>query len=309
MSQHVIVGAGPVGSATAKLLAGRGESVTIVTRSGKGPDHPSITRVAADATDAERLSKLTAGAAALYNCANPQYHKWLTDWPPLAASLLTAAERTGAVLVAANNLYGYGPVSGPITPSTPLSATHPKLRIRADMWREALSRHESGRIRVTEARASDYIEANGLMSYLGAPLLEGKRAYSPAPLHVMHSWTSISDVATILVTIARDEQAYGKAWLVPTQAPMTVKQLADAFVSANGAPPAKVTALPYAALWTAGLFDPLTKELRTTHYQFAKPFVIDSSETESTFGLKPRPMDESLREAAESIRAGAPKPQ
>jgi nucleoside-diphosphate-sugar epimerase len=125
----------------------------------------------------------------------------------------------------------------------------------------------------------------------------------------MHSWTSISDVAATLATVARDERAYGKAWLVPTQAPLTVKQLSDAFVSANGAPPAKVTPLPYSVLWFAGLFDPLTKELRTTHYQFAKPFVIDSSETESTFGLKPRSMDESLREAAQSIRAEAPKPR
>ena len=41
--------------------------------------------MAADATDAERLTALTRGAAALYNCANPAYHQWLTDWPPMAA--------------------------------------------------------------------------------------------------------------------------------------------------------------------------------------------------------------------------------
>ena len=52
MSQHVIVGAGPVGTATALLLAERGEKVRLVTRRGTGPEHPSIERVAADATDA-----------------------------------------------------------------------------------------------------------------------------------------------------------------------------------------------------------------------------------------------------------------
>src|SRR5215472_18462824 len=82
MSEHVIVGAGPVGSATARLLAERGEHVRVVTRSGSGPEHPAIERIAADATDAERLTTLTEGAAALYNCASPQYHKWFTDWPP-----------------------------------------------------------------------------------------------------------------------------------------------------------------------------------------------------------------------------------
>src|ERR1700704_1079484 len=105
MSQHVIVGAGPVGSATAKLLAERGERVRIVTRSGSGPEHPAIERTAADAADPNRLSALTEGAAALYNCANPLYHRWPTDWPPLASALLTAAERTGAPLVTLSNLY------------------------------------------------------------------------------------------------------------------------------------------------------------------------------------------------------------
>ena len=123
MSLHVIVGAGPVGAATARQLADRDEQVRIITRRGGGPDGvPGIERVAADATDVTRLSELATGAVALYNCANPQYHQWLTDWPPLASALLAAAERSGAVLATANNLYGYGPVDGPITEATPLAA-------------------------------------------------------------------------------------------------------------------------------------------------------------------------------------------
>jgi NAD(P)-dependent dehydrogenase (short-subunit alcohol dehydrogenase family) len=153
MSLHVIVGAGPVGSGVAKLVAERGERVRLISRRGSGPDQPLVERVAADATDAGRLSELAAGAAALYNCANPAYHRWLTDWPPIAEALLTAAERSGAVLAIASNLYGYGPVGAPITDATPLAATHPKLRIRADMWRDALARHEAGRIRVTSPRS------------------------------------------------------------------------------------------------------------------------------------------------------------
>jgi len=47
MSLHVIVGAGPVGSATATLLATRGETVRLVTRSGSGPAwSPDGTRLA-----------------------------------------------------------------------------------------------------------------------------------------------------------------------------------------------------------------------------------------------------------------------
>lgn len=300
---NVIVGAGPTGSATAKLLADRGEQVRIVTRSGGGPDHPDIERVRADATDGARLAELTEGAKTLFNCANPQYHRWLTDWPPLGSALLTAAERTGATLVSMGNLYGYGPVDGPITERTPLAATHPKLKLRADLWRDALAAHEAGRIRTTEVRASDFIEANGLLAFgLGKPLLAGRRAMSPAPLDVPHSWTSTQDAARALVAVATDEQAWGRAWPVPSNPPMTIRQLAARFCEVNGAPPAKLTALPYPVMWAAGLFSPMIRELRATRYQFTAPFVLDSSATERTFGIRPRPIEESLLEAAARLR-------
>ena len=299
MELHVIVGAGPVGTATAKVLAERGKRVRVITRRGTGPEHANIERVAADATDAKRLVELTEGAAALYNCASPLYHKWFEDWPPLAAALLTAAEQTGAVLTVASNLYGYGPVNGPITPDTPLAATHPKLKLRADMFRDALALHEAGRIRMTEVRASDYIEANSIFSFgLAKPLRAGKRAYIPTPLDVKHSWTSVTDVGRTLAAVSGDERAWGKAWLVPTNAPLTVRELGDRFVEANGLAKAKITSLPYAVLWTAGLFDAGLKELRHTRYQFAKPFTIDSSLTEETFGLAPSPLAEALRNVA-----------
>jgi nucleoside-diphosphate-sugar epimerase len=122
---------------------------------------------------------------------------------------------------------------------------------------------------------------------------------------VPHTWTSIQDVALTLVTTAADERTYGRAWMVPSVEPLTIRQLADAFVAATGAPPAKITAIPYPVLWTTGVFAPFIKELRATRYQFAKPFVVDASETEQALGLHARPLTESLRAAAELIRAGA----
>jgi nucleoside-diphosphate-sugar epimerase len=296
---HVIVGAGPVGTAAAKLLTEAGHRVRIISRRGSGPDGPAIERVAADASDAARLSELCAGAVALYNCANPAYDRWLMDWPPIAEAVLAAAERSGAVLAVVSNLYGYGPVEGPITDATPLAATHPKLRLRADMWREALARHEAGRIRVTEIRSSDYIEANSILSYvLAQPILKRKRAFVPGELDVPHSWTAIRDAARTLVTVAADQRAWGRAWLTPTNPPLTVRALATRFATAVGAPAPKLSAIPSPVLWATGLFVPLVRELRTTRYQFAAPFVVDSSSTERTFGLVPSDLDAALKASA-----------
>jgi hypothetical protein len=55
-------------------------------------------------------------------------------------------------------------------------------------------------------------------------------------------------------------------------------------------------------MWTAGLFTPLVRELRTTRYQFIRPFVIDASATTEAFGLTPTPLDEALRDAAARLR-------
>jgi 2-polyprenyl-6-methoxyphenol hydroxylase-like FAD-dependent oxidoreductase len=64
MSLHVIIGAGPVGSATAVRLAGQGETVRVITRSGTGPGADGIETIAADAADTERLADLAKGGAA-----------------------------------------------------------------------------------------------------------------------------------------------------------------------------------------------------------------------------------------------------
>jgi hypothetical protein len=154
---HVVVGAGPIGSGIAQLLTASGHLVRIVTRSGSGPAGTSAELVAADASDTLAMAKLTEAAAAVYNCANPPYHRWPELWPPIAASLLGAAERCGGVLVTIGNLYGYGPARlsqgtagydqvHPMTEGTPLAATGRKGKVRAQMWRDALAAHEAGRV-------------------------------------------------------------------------------------------------------------------------------------------------------------------
>ncbi|RUV68770.1 MAG: NAD-dependent epimerase [Mesorhizobium sp.] len=306
MSFSVIVGASSVGTATANLLASRGQQVKLVTRRGTGPVHPLIERVAADATDPEWLTAVSQGASAIYCCASPTYDRWPTDWPPLFEAIMIAAERTGAVLASYSMLYGYGPVKGVVSEDTPLVATHPKLGVRADLWREALGRHQAGRLKLTEIRSSDHIQPNSLFALaLAKPLLEGKRVISPVPIDVPRSWTSVNDSAKLLVTVAQDPQAWGKAWHVPTNAPMTARQLLDRLAQLNGLPAPKVIVLPYAGLWVSGLFMPMLKELRTTYYRFDRPFLIDSRRAAETFGLVPEPIDAALRESAQMLRASS----
>lgn len=304
MPLHVIVGAGPVGSATARLLAGRGERVRLLTRSGDGPEHAAIDRIAADATDWGTLARHTQGAAALYSCGGPAYHRWPTDWPPLGAALMRAAEDTGAVLITTGNLYGYGQVDVPMTEQLPLRPNSVKGEVRAKLWADALAAHEAGRIRTAEVRGSDYLGAGALspFSVMVLPkLLAGRRSSVPAALDAPHSWTYTGDVARTLVAVAADENAWGRPWHVPTAPPLSVRALAARAAELAEAPAARVARMPGFALRLAGLFNPAARELLEVQYQLQRPFVLDSSAATAAFGIDPTPTDEALRETIEGL--------
>lgn len=307
ISSHVVVGAGVIGSGVARRLADAGASVRLVTRSGSGPEHPGVERVAADASDAARLGELAAGAVAIVNCANPPYPKWADQWPALAASMIGAAESSGARLVTMSNLYGYAAGTSPMRAADELDPPTRKGAIRAGTWHQALAAHEAGRIRMTEVRASDFIGPGvGANGHVGdrfvARLLAGKSVSVLGRSDVEHSWTYVDDVVTTLLAVAGDDRALGRAWHVPTGAPLTVEQLVAEFAVAAGVDPVKIKTIPTALLRFVGVFSPTVRELPEMVYQFDRPFVIDASDTAAAFGIEPTPLSEQVRATIESYR-------
>jgi len=306
MGVHVIVGSGPVGTALTRLLAQDGEQVTVVTRSGTGVDHPAVTRVAADASDAGALTAAARGATALYNCANPgTYQQWAALWPPLAAALLQAAERSGAVLVTTSNLYGYGPVDVPLTPDLPLAATGIKGRLRAAMWRDALAAHTAGRVRATEVRAADYLgpdvtAATGLLRRYADATLHGRPARVFGDPDQPHTFTAVEDVAHLLRTVGADERAWGRAWHVPSPEPTTVRRaLTDLAAAApQGAPEPRLRRFPRAAVRALSPVVPVLRELTEVLWQWERPFVMDARATEAAFDLRPTPWTQTVQATA-----------
>ncbi len=249
MGRHAIVGAGAVGTATALSLVDEGHEVTMVTRSGSGPDHPGIRRVSADASDPPALAAAVGQADVLYNCANPPYHRWPELWPPMAASMLSVAADRDAVLVIMGNLYGYGPVDHPMTEQDPLASTGTKGRIRTAMWNDAFAAHRAGRVRVTEARASDFfgpgVVENSFFGRNVDRLLAGRKVYLLGDPDVPHTWTYVPDVGRTLAVLGTDERAWGRAWHVPSGPARTQRELATRFCEVAGAPAPRIGVLPH----------------------------------------------------------------
>ena len=302
---HVVVGPGVVGTHVATLLAERGHQVRVVSRSGGGPDDPRIDRVAADASDASRMAEVTRGATAIYNAVNPPYHRWPRDWPPIMAALIAAAERHGAVLATVSNLYGYGPVDGPLTENLPLAATGAKGRTRAAMWRQALAAHEAGRIRATEVRPSSYI-AHGSQSMVGDRVLPraavGRRVYLMGNPDAPHTFTHPLDVARMLITVAADERGWGRAWHVPSNAPITQRRVVAEVCDAMGVAQVPVGRVPRGMLIAMGLAVPAVREFAEVRHQYERPWIVNDSAARSTFGLEPLPWADVVAELADTYR-------
>jgi len=306
VGRHVVVGAGAVGLATAGRLAELGEQVVLASRRGTGPAEGPIGLARVDAADPGSLSALCEGAAAVYNCVNPPYHRWATDWPPVAAAFLEAAEVTGARLVTMSNLYGYGVVDHPITEEDPLRPNGTKGAVRAAMWQAALAAHEAGRVRVAEARASDFfgpgVTDQGMLGErVVRPLLAGKAVSVLGDPDAAHSWTYVPDVGELLAALGTtaDERLLGRPWHVPTAPASSAREMVRAFAEAAGVPAPAVRRLPWLLVRAAGLVVPALGELSETRHQFDRPFELDSSAATSAFGLAPTARGEA---AAATVR-------
>ncbi|MGO9196614.1 MAG: NAD-dependent epimerase/dehydratase family protein [Acidimicrobiales bacterium] len=315
-STHVVVGAGAIGSATALQLARSGERVVVVTRRGSGPIAPEIALVAADASHAPAMADVAAGATAIYNCANPRYTRWAEDWPPIAAALLYAAERSGARLVTISNLYMYEPPLRPLVEGDPTTALTRKGQVRARMWEEALAAFDAGRAEVTEARASDFV-GPGLtdQAHLGERVvprvLAGKSVSVVGNPDMPHTWSYVPDVASTLVALGTSSLAPGRVWHVPSLPARSMRQMIEAFADCVSRPVPRIWRIPAFAIKAAGLVSPELAEIPEVLYQFERPFVMESAAAQAAFGIQPTPFDEVVASTVEwwTERVGSATPR
>jgi nucleoside-diphosphate-sugar epimerase len=163
------------------------------------------------------------------------------------------------------------------------------------MAREVLEAHAAGRMRATLARASDFFGPEVLGSSIGERVvprvIAGRKVSMLGALDIPHSISYMPDVVRTLVTIGADERAWGKPWHVPNAPAVSQREAVGALARAAGTS-VKVTAVPKVALSALGLFVPMMRALKETWYQFAEPWIADSTLTEQTFGLTATPLDE-----------------
>ena len=120
-----------------------------------------------------------------------------------------------------------------------------------------------------------------------------------------HTWTFTGDAARLLATVGGDERAWGRPWHVPSCAPRTQTEVIADLAEGLGVPEPRIrTAGPW-LLRTAGLFNRDVRELVEMSYEFDRPFVMDSTLTERTFGMEPTPWADVIAETLRRNEAAA----
>lgn len=303
---HVVLGAGPAGTAIAAELARQGLAVRHVSRGEIPRADERIETVQADLSTPAAAIPATEGAAVVYHAVNVPYHLQVEVLPGIAEAVLAATARHGARLVVVDTLYPYGEADGEaITEQTPWAATSRKGRLRAELDRRYLEAHRTGETSVALGRAADFFGPGVLTSTLAGAFFPAALAGTPVlglgDLSLPHSYSYIGDVARGLVTLGTEPRGDGRVWHLPTNpaiATAEVHRIVEELLGTKLEVHTLTEPVPY------GPFDEqLIAEYAELFYQNLIPQNMVSTAFETEFGARPTPWREALAATLDWYRA------
>jgi nucleoside-diphosphate-sugar epimerase len=310
-ARHVIFGTGAIGLATLDALRRRGETARLVNRSGHARVPDDVEVIGGDASDPAFTTAAAHGAAVIYQTLNPPYPQWTAQFPALQAGVLGAAEAAGARLVSMENVYMYGrPAGRPFTEDRAHDAHTKKGQLRGRMARELLAAHRAGRVEVAIGRASDYFgPRGGAQSNLGDRVfpaaLAGKTATVLGDPDQPHTYTYIPDIGEGLAVLGEHPDAPGEAWHLPNDPnTRTTRQLVETIYQRAGQTRTKLRTIPPLLLRVIALANPTVRELLEMQYQFAEPFIVDSSKIATKLGVTATPLNQAIIDTLDTYRHG-----
>lgn len=303
---HVVLGAGPVARSVVAALVARGTRPVVVSRSGTSVAGAGARR--ADIGDAAALGAAVADADVVFQCAQPPYHRWPQEFPQLQDRVLAAVESAGALLVAAENLYGYAPPTSAITEDLPLAATTRKGVVRAAMCRRLEGAHRSGRVRTVAARASDFFGPGVTASAVGdrffGPIVAGKGVQVVGDPDRLHTYTYVADFGEAMVRLSEAPETWGQAWHVPNAPTITTRAFAERAAAIAGTTARLKPVKPW-QLRLVGTFVPALREIDELRYEFEQDWVVSHDRYAAVLGDHATGLDDALAATVHAQRRPA----
>lgn len=294
---HVVLGgSGGVGSAVSRLLAEEGLRVRAVSRSGRAVGVPRrVECVAAEALELDSLRNACHGAAVVYHCLRPVRDDSL--YPVLTRTVLDVVQGSGARLVMAGCADVYGTPDGPLTEELPFDPRGAVAKAHVEAAVLASKAHAAGRVPVAIGRAS---HTYGPYTRHVWPGLDFEAALRGLPARVIgdidapHTYTYVDDFARGLIALALNEDAFGRAWHLPSAPPISTRALVELLYDEADV---KLVLKPQGSggIKLRSLVSREHERLRQLLPEFEKPWVVDHSRFDATFGSEPTPHQGAVR--------------
>src|SRR5258708_15830005 len=288
----VLGGAGRLGRAAAEAFKSAGWQVASLVRgSSAGSAAPGTEIIEVDARDAQAVIAATSGADVVLDALNVPYADWERLALPLADIAIAAARESRATLIFPGNLYNYGAgMPARIDETSSMRPTSRKGAIRVAIetrMREAAG----GGLRTIVLRAGDYFGGEGRGSWFDRIVVKGiaaGRLTYPGPLHVIHEWAYLPDVAQAMVQLAeRRGQLAPFATLGFAGHTLTGREFVAA-ISRACRRDFQIDFVPWRLLKVMGVVVPVFRELADISYLWSTPHAIDGARLTEIIGDLPR---------------------
>jgi nucleoside-diphosphate-sugar epimerase len=168
------------------------------------------------------------------------------------------------------------------------------VRTTVELW---LASEHTWRRRVEGARfgrVSDFFgagvtEGSTLGERVFGNALGGRRADFIGNPELPHTYSYVPDIARGLAILGTDERAVDQVWHLPGPETVTTRRVLELIADEVGHP-VKSRSVSKLTLRGLGLFNPVLRSMVEMTYQFDRPFVLDTSRYEATFGETGTPL-------------------
>ena len=306
--QTILGSGGSIGTELAKALSAYTKDIRLVSRNPVKVNESDLLHPA-DLSNASEISKAIEGSNICYVTLGFEYKikTWREKWPPFMTEVVRACIEHQSKLVFFDNVYAIGGDNvNHITEDSPISPSSKKGQVRAAVDKLILDKVQEGSLQAIIARAPDFFgpvkkENSMLLNVVYDNMIKGKTAQWFGNADVVHTMGYTPDLAKGTAMLGNTGDAYNQVWNLPVDKnALTGREWVKLFAGEMKASE-KVQVLPLWSLKLLGLFVPILKEMAEMTYQFARPYVFDSSKFTDKFNYQATSNLEAVRQTIDIL--------
>jgi nucleoside-diphosphate-sugar epimerase len=308
----IIGGNGRLGQVLAAALVAAGWRVHAQVRRLPDRTVPGVHWIDTPLSETAHIAQAVHAADVVIHAANPLYTQWRTEARALMQQAIDVARRLSALMMFAGNVYNFGARMPEILlEDTAQNPTTRKGRIRVGLEKDLREAAGAG-LRSVTIRAGDFFGGPGRGSWFDLVVVKSLRkgiAIYPGPLHAVHAWAYLPDLARAFVMVAEKQSLLPMFTTLHFEGhSLTGQELLDALgrsarrqglVLPNVA--LRQRSLPWPLLRAAGLVMPMMREIAEMRYLWSVPHRLSGQRLEQLVGKVPvtpleQALDETLRQ-------------